>query len=453
MWKDSDFDLVNNRVLGYAKDEMQTLLQDWTRCIRRYRNYRILLCSVLSVCVFLLGILEYSYLYNRIPARINIRAGQEETIDLGLPVKGELLTVGSSGESNIPEGAVTIDFSKPVTLKSDGLTEYLLEIKLFGIFTMKEVGIQVIQEQEIIPVGEPIGLYMETQGVLVVGVGEFTDAGGTKISPSKSVLKSGDYIQAVNGQEVADKRQIVDMVAQCEGETMEFDIMRQGELVQVSVTPRQDNAGEYKIGVWLRDNTQGVGTLTYVDGSGNYGALGHSIADVDTGRALVLDSGTLYRAKIVGVEKGVIGEPGEITGYISYTDKDMLGTIEVNCDAGVYGTLYDKAKPYFAGDAMPIGFKQEIKKGEAQILTTIGEKTDYYDIRITGLKYDSSSVNRGIEIEVTDEELLALTGGIVQGMSGSPIIQNGRIVGAVTHVLVNDPTRGYGIFIENMLEH
>ena len=200
MWRDSDFDLVNNRVLGYAKDEMQSILQDWTRCIRRYRNYRIILCSILGVCLFLLGIIEYGYLYSRIPARINIRAGQEETIDLGLPVKGELLTVGSSGESNIPRDAVTIDFSKPVTLKSDGLTEYLLEIKLFGIFTMKEVGIQVIQEQEIIPVGEPIGLYMETQGVLVVGVGEFTGENGIEFSPSKSLLKSGDYIQAANGQ-------------------------------------------------------------------------------------------------------------------------------------------------------------------------------------------------------------------------------------------------------------
>ncbi len=453
MWKNSDFDLVNDRVLGYAKDEMQSLLQDWTRCIKRYRYYRFFLYSVLSVCIFLLGILEYSYLYNRIPSRINIRAGQEETIDLGLPVKGELLTVGSSGESNIPEGAVTIDFSKPVTLKSDGLTEYLLEVKLFGIFTMKEVGIQVIQEQEVIPVGEPIGLYMETQGVLVVGVGEFTDESGATISPSKSILKSGDYIQAANGQEVADKRQIVDMVAQCEGQPMELTIMRQGELLQVVVIPRKDSGGEYKIGVWLRDNTQGVGTLTYVDGSGNYGALGHSIADVDTGGALMLDTGTLYRAKIIGIEKGVVGQPGEITGYISYTDKDTLGTIEINCDAGVYGNLYDKAKPYFEGDAMPIGFKQEIQKGDAQILTTIGEKTEYYDIRIIGLKYDNDNVNRGIEIEVTDEKLLELTGGIVQGMSGSPIIQNGKIVGAVTHVLVNDPTRGYGIFIENMLEH
>lgn len=453
MWKKSDWDVSNDRVLGYAKDEMQNLLQDWARCIKRYRNYRIMLCSMLSICVMVLCFLEYSYLYNSIPSRINIRAGQEETIDLGVPVKGELVSAGSASESNIPEGAVTIDFSKPVTLKAEAMTEYLLEVKLFGLFTLKEVGIQVIQEQELIPVGEPIGIYMETDGVLVVGVGDFTDERGEECSPSKSLLKSGDYIQAVNGQEITSKREVVNMVAECEGAPMVFTVKREQGYEEVTVEPERDSGGEYKIGVWLRDNTQGVGTMTYIDGTGKFGALGHSITDVDTGTILRLDEGILYGAEIVGVEKGVIGDPGEITGYISYTDNNMLGTIEENSEAGIYGTVNNKAKSKYTGDAMPIGFRHEIKKGEAQILSTVGDKKAYYSIRITAVQLDNDNVNRGIEFTVTDSELLETTGGIVQGMSGSPIIQNGRIVGAVTHVLVNDPTRGYGIFIENMLEH
>ncbi len=453
MWKNSDFDLSNGRMLGYAKDEMQTLLQDWDSCVKRYYYYRIILSCILGLSIIAFCVVQYIYLYNSIPSRINIRAGQEEVIDLGVPVKGEILSVGLSPKSNIPEGAVTIDFSKPVTLKADAMSQYTLEVKLFGLFTMKEVGIQVMEEQELIPVGLPVGIYLETDGVLVVGVGEFADENGTECAPSKSLLKSGDYIQEINGQEITSKREVVSMVEECHGEPMNFILKRGEEYVDVNILPAKDSGGEYKIGVWLRDNTQGVGTLTYVDVDGNFGALGHSITDVDTGTVLALEQGILYGAEIVGIEKGTIGNPGELTGYISYTDSNMLGTIDTNSAAGIYGVMDAGSLQQYMGDAMPIGYRHEIKKDTAQILTTVGEETNYYDIRIDAIRMDNDNVNRGIEFTVTDSELLELTGGIVQGMSGSPIIQDGKIVGAVTHVLVNDPTRGYGIFIENMLEH
>ncbi len=453
MWKKSNWSNSNDRLIDYAKDEMKTLLQDWDRCLKRYRNYRRTLCGVLSLSLLILGGLEYHYLYNQIPSRIHIRAGQEELIDLGIPAKGQLLPSGFAGKSNIPEGAVTIDFSQPVTLKADELTEYSMEVKLFGLFPMKTVDIQVIEKQEIIPVGQPIGIYLETEGILVVGVGDFINEEGKSVSPSKSLLQSGDYIHAVNGHEVNNKREVVGLVADCHGEDMELTVKRGEEFLDITVVPDCDSSGTYKIGVWLRDNTQGVGTLTYVEVDGGYGALGHSIADVDTGQPLALDEGILYGAEIVGVEKGVIGDPGELTGYISYTDSNMLGTVDENSEAGIYGELNEKARRKYTGQAIPIGFKQEIQRGDAQILTTIENETRCYNIRITGTNQDNANVNRGIEFTVTDKELLELTGGIVQGMSGSPILQNGKIIGAVTHVLINDPSRGYGIFIENMLEH
>ncbi len=426
MWKKSDWGSSNDRIIDYAKDEMHTLLQDWNRCLKRYRNYRRTLCGVLGAAFLVLCGLEYNYLYNQIPSRIHIRAGQEETLDLGIPAKGQLLPSGFSGKSNIPEGAVTIDFSEPVTLKADNLTEYQMEVKLFGLFPMKTVGIQVVEEQEIIPVGKPIGIYLETEGVLVVGVGDFTDEYGENVSPSKSLLKSGDYIHAVDGHEVSNKREVVGLVSDCKGKTMQFTVKRGGEFMDVSVSPACDSSGMYKIGVWLRDNTQGVGTLTYVEIDGEYGALGHSIADVDTGLPLNLDEGILYGAEIVGVEKGVIGDPGELTGYISYTDSNMLGSVLENSEAGIYGKLNEKARLAYCGEAVPIGFKQEIQRGEAQILTTLENQTKYYTIRITGTKPDNDNVNRGIEFTVTDPELLELTGGIVQGMFTSYNGSNNR---------------------------
>ncbi|MBR3770626.1 MAG: SpoIVB peptidase [Lachnospiraceae bacterium] len=453
MWRKSDFEMDNDRTLGYAKDEMQTLLQDWNGCIRKYKYYRVLLSCVLGLGIIAFCVVQYIYLYNSIPSRINIRAGREETIDLGVPVKGELLSVGLSPQSNIPAGAVTIDFSKPVTLKADKMSQYKLDVKLFGLFTMKEVGIQVLDEQQLIPVGGPVGIYLETDGILVVGVGSFTNEGGTECSPAKELLKSGDYIKEVNGQEVTTKREIVDIVEECEGYELSFVLKRGEEYLETRIMPEKDSAGEYKIGVWLRDNAQGIGTLTYVDVDGNFGALGHSINDVDTGTMLTLQQGILYGAEIVGIKKGVIGTPGELTGYISYTDSNMLGTINTNSGAGIYGVMDPESLQHFGNRALPIGYRHEIQKGPAQILTTLEDTTEYYDIEIDYIRMDNDNVNRGIEFTVTDKELLDITGGIVQGMSGSPIIQDGKLIGAVTHVLVNDPTRGYGIFIENMLEH
>jgi stage IV sporulation protein B len=214
-----------------------------------------------------------------------------------------------------------------------------------------------------------------------------------------------------------------------------------------------DENGTYKMGAWLRDSAQGIGTMTYIDSANNFGALGHGVNDTDTGELLKLGTGLLYHTDIVAVKKGEKGSPGELTGVIEYSAEQISGIIVNNTSKGIYGVANDELlDEYIQMESMPIALKQEVTTGKAQILCKIGDEAKYYDIEITKISASSTTaLNRQISIKVTDEELISLTGGIVQGMSGAPIIQNGRFVGAVTHVLVQDSTRGYGIFIEDML--
>ena len=337
-------------------------------------------------------------------------------------------------------------------MKTGSLDNIEMQVKLFGILPFKQVGIRVIEDQELIPVGVPIGIYVKTEGVLVVGTGEFRAEDGGKVSPAEHILKSGDYIMKLNGTEVQEKDDFISQIENCGGEEQTLTIRRGEECYDVKVKPVRDQTGKYKIGVWVRDNAQGVGTMTYIDSRGNFGALGHGINDVDTSTLMEMNDGTLYQTEIISIQKGTAGHPGEMTGMIVYSDDRILGDITSNSVRGIFGKCNDKALALATEEALPIGLKQEIQRGKAQILCTVDGTTRYYDIEITDIHLDHDNVNRGIELKVTDPELLAVTGGIVQGMSGAPIIQNGKFVGAVTHVLVQDSTRGYGIFIENMLE-
>ena len=196
-----------------------------------------------------------------------------------------------------------------------------------------------------------------------------------------------------------------------------------------------------------------MGTLTYLDENNSFGALGHGINDMDTATLMNLKNGSLYTTEIVSITKGENGTPGELTGVIDYKESNKMGTIEANTVEGIFGELNESAASHITTQAMPIGLKQEVDLGPAQILCSVGGAPQLYDVKITSVHLDHDNINRGIELQITDKTLLETTGGIVQGMSGSPIIQDGKLIGAVTHVLVQDPTRGFGIFIENMLEH
>ena len=440
------------KVKRQAEEEVVVILQHWRQKVRRLRLYRACLCAVLILAC--LGLMGYSYYLvdSSIPSVIHVRAESEESLELRIPARGEIVNVSRQGNSNIPNGAVTIDLSRPLTLKTGNTDDLQMQVKLFGILPFKQVGIRVIEDRELIPVGVPIGIYVKTEGVLVVGTGEFASQGAGKVSPAKNILKSGDYVIKLNGTEVTGKDDLIMRIENCGGEEQLLTIRRDAETYDVKIKPEKDRTGKYKIGVWVRDNAQGVGTMTYIDDNGNFGALGHGINDVDTSTLMEMNDGTLYQTEIISIRKGAAGQPGEMTGMIVYSDDRILGDITSNSTRGIFGKCNQKALALGTEEALPIGLKQEIEKGPAQILCTVDGTTRYYDIEITEIHLDHDNVNRGIELRVTDPELLSVTGGIVQGMSGAPIIQKGKFVGAVTHVLVQDSTRGYGIFIENMLE-
>lgn len=442
----------SERIKRQAGEEAVVILQHWKQKVRRLRIYRACLCvALVAACLGLLGY-EYYEIDSSIPSVIHVRADSEEALDLDVPAKAQILQVSDQGASNIPAGAVDIDLSRPVTMKTGGTDSLQLQVKLFGILPIKEVGVRVIEDAELIPVGVPIGIYVKTDGILVVGTGEFTARGGGKVSPAKNIVKSGDYIRCLNGQAVTEKEDFIRAIEESGGAEQILTITRGEHTFDVGITPTQDQTGTYKIGVWVRDNAQGVGTMTYIDSEGNFGALGHGINDTDTSTLMSMNDGTLYQTEIIAIRKGAAGNPGEMTGMIVYSDDRILGDITNNSVRGIFGRCNDKALALGTEEALPIGLKQELCTGPAQILCTVDGTTRYYDIEITDIHLDHDNVNRGIELKVTDPELLAITGGIIQGMSGAPIIQNGKFVGAVTHVLVQDSTRGYGIFIENMLE-
>ncbi len=298
----------------------------------------------------------------------------------------------------------------------------------------------------LVPGGNLIGIKLKTDGVLVVATESF-DSNNGNVSPADTAgIKVGDTLKTVDDIKITDNAQLSEIISSSGGNSLDVEIIRDGETVAVTMTPEISTVtGEYKCGLWIRDSTGGIGTLTYCDiETGEFGSLGHGIYDTDTGKLIPTEKGEICDATLNGVTKGTNGTAGELKGIIS---GDAYGSIISNIENGIYGNI-----DYFANalDILPVAFVDEITTGKAEIISTVrNNQTEFFEIEIE--KIHKSAENKNFIIKVTDEELLSITGGIVQGMSGSPIIQNGRIVGAVTHVFVNDPTKGYGIFIDNMM--
>lgn len=309
--------------------------------------------------------------------------------------------------------------------------------------------------QEVYISGEPIGIFMRTKGVLVIDTGEYNNTNGKVVSPCKDILYSGDYILKVNQKVMRYKKEISESIQNCKGKCLVFTIERNGEISEVSITPELDPYGNYKIGAWLRDSAQGIGTVTYLTKDGHFGALGHGIGDVDTQTILHLKKGSIYATNILGITRGSEGVPGQLSGVISYEKKDYLGRILKNNEIGIYGMVekMQQSQTALAKEKIlcQVAKKEEIKRGLAQIYCDVDGAADFYDVKIERIAWGKDADHREMLLKVIDEKLLQKTGGIVQGMSGSPIVQNGKLIGAVTHVFVNNPTKGYGIFTEEML--
>lgn len=292
---------------------------------------------------------------------------------------------------------------------------------------------------------------METAGVLVIDTGEIRCQDGEIKEPAQNILKPGDYIISFNQQKISCKQDLIENLENINSEAVTLLIKREDKAIPVSLSPVQDSSGKYKLGIWVRDDTQGIGTLTYVTQSGKFGALGHGISDVDTGDLLSIKGGNLYCAQILGVQKGEKGIPGELSGLIRYRNDNVIGTINENSKNGIYGKYTENSTDSVFLKQMPVGYKQDLKIGPASVLCNVGDGVKEYEAEITRIDMNHEDNNKSFVIHITDPELLDVTGGIVQGMSGSPVLQDGKVVGAVTHVFVQDATSGYGIFIENML--
>ena len=418
----------------------------------RKSRFRRCLAGIFLAGILLSSVFSYYYMERVIPDKLSIVLDQEETVRIPLPVRmtleseSEEVVLGSGSE--IPTDQITIVRDQAFRLYGKTEGSYQLNLDLFGWLRFKEIQVDVVDTQYAVPCGVPVGIYLEFDGVMVIGTGELTNEKGQVVEPAAGILRSGDYIEAINGQPLETKEELAEAVGALEGREAVLTVRRDGSAFDVSMEPVVTQEGESKLGVWVRSDTQGIGTMTYLDLNGNFGALGHGISDTDTGEVMEIAGGSLYDTEIIGIEKRSAGNPGVMSGVIYYGPGTCTGEIDANTDAGIFGTVDEAFLADIRQEPMEIGHRQDVEKGRAWIRSGASGEVRDYEIEIQ--KVDGSG-NKNMVLQVTDPELLALTGGIVQGMSGSPIIQNGKLIGAVTHVFIQDSTKGYGIFIENML--
>lgn len=396
----------------------------------KQKKYRKFLWYALVGTLLSLFILIYETMKDHIPDEIFVYADEE-----------------TDWETFFQEPLISYD--ETVEVSQNG--SYQIRCKWLGVLPLKTIKVHTVEKQEVLVSGSPVGIYMETKGVLVIDSGEITDREGIRRTPAEHIIQSGDYICEIDGKVLTGKRQLMQLVRENQGEPMELQVIRHQETIKLEMTPVETEDGSYKLGIWVRDNIQGIGTLTYVEPNGTFGALGHGISDADTGERLEISDGDLYRADILSIRKGTAGTPGELRGVINYREENRIGTICGNSQYGIRGQM-EPGKYTESMKKIPTGLKQEIQTGKAEIRCDIGDGIREYRCEILEIDSNARDTNKCFVLRITDDDLLSRTGGIVQGMSGSPVLQNGKLIGAITHVFVNDPTKGYGIFIENMME-
>lgn len=384
---------------------------------RKFRRY--LIWMFWSGLIFTIGFTWY-YMERRIPDHLNLVVERQEELYLELPFdvtlmsESEEVTLGNA--SNIPASEIRLKADEPLQMYAGKQGSYQVGIKLFGRIHFKDIQVDVVDDQYAIPCGLPVGIYLKSRGVMVVGTGRITDTAGQEVEPAYGVLQSGDYIEAINGKPLLDKEALITNLNHLDGSSALLRIRRNGEAMELTMNPVKTEDGSYKLGAWVRDDTQGIGTMTYIDSSGNFGALGHGISDSDTGRVVEISEGALFETEILGIEKGTIGNPGVMAGVIYYGPGSQLGTISQNTDIGIFGTVNDKMKRSLQAKALPVGYRQEVKKGQAWLRSDVSGQLKDYEIEIQRVDYNPVQINKSLVIRVVDPELLRLTGGIVQGM-------------------------------------
>ena len=401
---------------------------------QKYRNF--LITSILTAIVIIV-VSTVMYVKDRLPNTIFINTNTSTKYNFSMPVS---LNV---------ENKTSIRLNGKNRIYAGEKGEYKGEYKLFGIVSIKNTKVRVVEKTKVYPVGLPVGLYLKTQGVMIIDEGQVECKNGVKACPAKGLVRKGDYITEFNGKSVSNKSQLSYLINENKEKEIVLTINNSDEKKRISVKPVMDKNGNYMLGIWVRDDSQGIGTVTFITDNNKYCALGHGISDIDTGELLSSNNGTIFKANIWGIRKGQSGKPGGLCGSIEYNNQNIIGNIAKNSDSGLYGNMNKKIISGYNISKKEIGLQSDIKKGDAFIQFIADGKLNNYKIKIEEIYANSKEKN--MVIKITDKKLLEKTGGIVQGMSGSPIIQNGKVIGAVTHVMVNDPTRGYGIFAETMI--
>ena len=397
-------------------------------------SYRKLLIILFMLNLFAITVFYIKYCKSQLPNTIHIKKGEKISLCYNIPASA---TINNQ----------KIKLNRTFIFQKCSSGQYEMKTSLFGAIPLKKIKVKVVDGQKVIPSGQVVGIYVETNGLLVIDTDGFTGENGVDHAPSKNKLYRGDYIKKIDGADVLSKKQFIEKINQSNGNSVTLTVSRRSKVLKIKIKPEFSKTEHmYKIGAWIRDNTQGIGTMTYIK-KDSFGGLGHGIYDMDTGKLLKIKGGFLLTPQIYSIKKGKSGTPGEIVGSIEYKEENIIGSIKKNTEKGIYGTVSDtESKAY------EIGYRQDVKKGKAYILSNLTGSMKKYEIRISKVVPSDTDVLKSMEIEVTDKRLLNLTNGIIQGMSGSPIIQDGKLIGAVTHVFVDDPTKGYGIFIENMME-
>lgn len=362
------------------------------------------------------------------------------------------ITVADEGEEQIG-GLFEIDLqssgTREVFVSAGAQGQRMSQVRLLKVIPVKKTLVKTTNRQYVIPGGELLGIRIYTDGVIIVSADNVQTENGI-INPGKGAgLQPGDIIKSVNGEKMDSAAALNAMIAESSGNKLQLTVTRAGENFDTAITPVYSaNDAKFRCGLWVRDSTAGLGTVTYIDPANKtYGALGHGICDTDTGIIIPAGSGNVLSAHLNGCIKGQSGKTGELQGSFG---KSILGDLQINCANGIYGS-YTAEIPDV--DMVEVAEANEIRTGPAQIIATVsGSGKKYYDIEIERISYDVSDGSHNFTLKVTDDELIETSGGIVQGMSGSPIIQDGRLIGAVTHVFLNDPKHGYGIFARTMLD-
>ena len=419
----------------------------------KLKRFKYLLFFFLIVTLFWMAMTSWQLQANTIE-NIRIYQGGSYYVNLRIPflyVRGDRDDVVLFNGNPLLKELSRVN--APISLEGQNLGQVKLEFSLFGWIPLRRITVNVLPEVKLIPGGHSIGIKLHSQGVNVVGYYYFNES-GKSVSPAREAgVKIGDTILKINGKSVNDAPGAARLLEDRGGKRVELLISRHGETFKLSLTPRYSASdGAYRIGLYLRDSAAGVGTLTFYDPlTKRYGALGHVILDSDTHQPINLSEGSIVKAKIISIKAAQRGQPGEKTGI--FVD-DSFGNINKNTPFGIFGEIRDfqqVASPY--PDPLPMALSTEVQTGPAEILTVIeGESIGSFAVEIEKIAYQANPTDKGMIVRVIDERLLRSTGGIIQGMSGSPIIQNGKLVGAVTHVFINDPTRGYGIFVEWMYQ-